>query len=97
MKYLFFFFLLLCLVLTLSSCGNIFIRGALPAGSSTVSGSISVVQLSAVIGENGTTVQVTFVTFFQSGIFAQRCLGKDEVDLGSLCVEFCGASAETRA
>ena len=60
-------FLLLCLVLTLPGCGNIFIRGALPAGSSTVSGSVSVVQLSAVIGENGTTVQVTFVTFLQSG------------------------------
>ena len=61
-------FLALCLVLTLPGCGNIFIRGALPAGSSTVSGSISVVQLSAVIGENGTTVQVTFVTFLQSGV-----------------------------
>ena len=61
-------FLPLCLVLTLSGCGNIFIRGALPAGSSTVSGSVSVVQLSAVIGENGTTVQVTFVTFLQSGL-----------------------------
>jgi len=62
------FFLALCLVPTLPGCGNIFIRGALPAGSSTVSGSISVVQLSAVIGENGTTVQVTFVTLIQSGI-----------------------------
>jgi hypothetical protein len=60
-------FLLLCLVLTLPGCGNIFIRGALPAGSSTVSGSVSVVQLSAVIGKNGTTVQVTFVTFLQYG------------------------------
>ena|SRR5579864_5234198 len=29
--------------------------------------------------------------------FAQRCLGKDEADLGSLCIEFCGAPAETRA
>ena len=62
------FFLALCLVLTLPGCGNIFIRGALPAGSSTVSGSISVVQLSAVIGENGASVEVTFVTFLQSGL-----------------------------
>jgi hypothetical protein len=61
------FFLLLCLVLSLPGCGNIFIRGSLPAGSSTVSGLISVVQLSAVVGENGTTVQVTFVTFVQFG------------------------------
>ena len=29
--------------------------------------------------------------------FAQRCLGKDEADLGSLGVESCGAPAETRA
>lgn len=62
------FFLALCLVLTLPGCGNIFIRGALPAGSSTVSGSVSVVQLNAVIGENGTSVEVTFVTFLQSGL-----------------------------
>ena len=60
-------FLLLFLILTLPGCGNIFIRGALPAGASTVSGSVSVVQLSAVIGANGTSVQVTFVTFLQSG------------------------------
>jgi hypothetical protein len=60
-------FLLLCIALPFPGCGNVFIRGALPAGSSTVSGSVSVVQLSAVIGENGTTVQVTFVTFLQSG------------------------------
>jgi hypothetical protein len=70
MKRLVFFLVLsiLCLVLALAGCGNIFIRGALPATSSTVSGSVSVVQLSAVIGENGTTVQVTFVTLLQSGV-----------------------------
>jgi len=61
------FLLLLWLILTLPGCGNIFVRGALPANSSTVSGSVSVVQLSALIRENGTTVQVTFVTFLQSG------------------------------
>jgi hypothetical protein len=55
------------LIATLTGCGNIFIRGALPAVSSSVSGLVSVVQLSAVIGENGTTVQVTFVTFVQDG------------------------------
>jgi hypothetical protein len=60
-------FLLLCLLLPLPGCGNVFIRGALPASFSSVSGTVSVVQLSAVIGENGTTVQVTFVTFSQSG------------------------------
>ena len=62
------FFLALCLVLTLPGCGNIFIRGALPAGSSTVSGSVSVVKLRTVVGEKGTMVQVTFVTFLQFGV-----------------------------
>jgi hypothetical protein len=62
-----FFFLLLSLLLTLSGCGNIFIRGALPASSSSVSGTVSFVQLSAVITGNGTTVQVTFVTLLQAG------------------------------
>ena len=60
-------FLLICLVLTVPGCGNIFIRGAPPAGFSSVSGSVSVVQLSAIIAGNGTTVQVTFVTFLQAG------------------------------
>lgn len=56
------------LIVILAGCGNVFVRGALPpAGLSSVSGSVSVVQLSAVIGENGTTVQVTFVTLLQSG------------------------------
>ena len=59
--------LLLFLVLTFPGCGNIFIRGPLPAGSSSVSGSVSVVQLSAIIGGNGTALQVTFVTFLQAG------------------------------
>jgi hypothetical protein len=76
MKRLVFFFLVLCLVVTLCGCGSIFIRGALPAGSSTVSGSVSVVTLSTVVGEKGTMVQVTFVTFLQFGV--------------SSTVEFCG-------
>jgi len=54
------------LILKLGS-GNIFFRGALPGVSSSVSGAVSVVQLSAVIGENGTTVQITLVTFLQGG------------------------------
>ncbi len=67
MKRLFYLSLVTCLVTTLTGCGNIFVRGVLPGGLSSVSGSVSVVQLSAVIGENGTTVQITFVTFLQAG------------------------------
>jgi hypothetical protein len=59
--------LVVCLVLVSAGCGNVFIRGALPGGISSVSGSVSFVQLTAIIGENGTTVDVTFVTFQQDG------------------------------
>jgi hypothetical protein len=55
------------LVLVLAGCGNVFIRGALPGGISSVSGAVSFVQLTAIIGENGSTVDVTFVTFLQDG------------------------------
>ena len=61
------FLLATCLVLTLTGCGNVFVRGAINPGSSSVSGLVSVVQFSAVIGDSGTTVQVTFVTFLQDG------------------------------
>jgi hypothetical protein len=59
--------LVVCLVVVCGGCGNIFIRGALQPGFSTISGSVSIVQLSTLIGGDGTTVQVTFVTFLQNG------------------------------
>ena len=68
MKRLVYLSLVACLTTTFTACGNVFVRGALPGGPSTViSGSVSVVQLSAAIGENGTTVQITLVTLVQSG------------------------------
>jgi hypothetical protein len=66
-KQLLSFLLATCLVITLTGCGNIFIRGAINPGTSSVSGMVSIVQLSAVIGDSGSTVQVTFVTFQQDG------------------------------
>jgi hypothetical protein len=59
--------LAVCIVLISAACGNVFIRGALPGGTSSISGSVSFVQLTAIIGENGTIVDVTFVTFLQDG------------------------------
>jgi hypothetical protein len=59
--------LLVCLVVVCGGCGNIFIRGALQPGFSTISGSVGIVQLSTVMGGDGTTVQVTFVTFLLNG------------------------------
>jgi hypothetical protein len=59
--------LVVFLVVVCAGCGNIFIRGAVQPGFSTISGSVSIVQLSTVIGGGGTTVQVTFVTLLLNG------------------------------
>ena len=67
MKRLLSILLVVCLVVLSGGCGNIFIRGALRPGFSTISGSVSIVQLSTVISGDGTTVQVTFVTFLLNG------------------------------
>ena len=48
-------------------CGNVFFSASSQPGFSTTSGLVSIVQLSSVIGANGTTVEVTFVTFVQKG------------------------------
>ena len=45
-------------------CGNTFFGGAIRPGVSTVSGFVSIVQLTVVDGN----VQVTFVTFLDNGI-----------------------------
>jgi hypothetical protein len=58
-------FLLLSLFLLSAGCGNVFVRGAIEAGS-TIQGSVNVVQLGNTL--NGMeTVQVTFVTLLQNG------------------------------
>jgi hypothetical protein len=57
--------LALLLLTTSMGCGNVYFRGALQ--NSNVSGTISVVQLSAVISGDGSMVNVTFVTFLQAG------------------------------
>jgi len=57
--------LVVVLVLMCSSCGNVFVRGAIL--TSTVNGVVSLVQLSNVPGNGGTTVLITFVTFLQTG------------------------------
>jgi hypothetical protein len=60
-------FLVFTLLLSLCACGNVFIRGALLPASSTVNGVVSVVQLGSGIATDGTTVQITFVTFLFEG------------------------------
>jgi hypothetical protein len=52
------------LLLLCSSCGDIFVGGAI--NFSTMSGFVSIVHLTTVSDGNG-SVQVTFVTFLQQG------------------------------
>jgi hypothetical protein len=59
--------LLTSLVLASAGCGNVFVRGVFDPGVSSISGSVSIVQLTIVTGDNGTSVQVTLVTFLQNG------------------------------
>ena len=58
--------LLASLCVNVTACGNVFVRGALLTNSS-ISGSVSIVQLSSVIDGSGSSVQVTLVTFLQEG------------------------------
>jgi hypothetical protein len=67
MKRLLSVFLAICLIPLCAGCGNIFLSASSQPGFSSASGLVSIVQLSTVIGTNGTTVQVTFVTFLQEG------------------------------
>ena len=54
------------LLMVSTGCGNVFIRGAINPGS-TMTGAVTFVQLGNVLNGSGGTVQVTFVTFLQSG------------------------------
>jgi hypothetical protein len=56
--------LVVSLLLLCSSCGDIFVGGAI--NFSTMSGFVSIVHLTTVSDGNG-SVQVTFVTFLQQG------------------------------
>ncbi|HEY6185553.1 MAG TPA: hypothetical protein VIW67_25155 [Terriglobales bacterium] len=54
--------LLIVLVLSCAGCGDVFFRGAIQLGFSTVNGFVSILQVST---DNGTTI--TFVTFLSNG------------------------------
>ena len=66
MKRLLLISVVLGLAVFATSCGNVFVRGAIQTGSS-ITGSISIVQLSSVMDGSGSSVQVTFVTFLENG------------------------------
>jgi hypothetical protein len=50
------------LILLSAGCGNVFVRGAIQPGISTVNGFVSVIQITVVDGAS-----VTFVTFLTNG------------------------------
>jgi hypothetical protein len=56
--------LVVSLLLLCPGCGNVFVGGAI--NFSTISGFVSIVQLTTVI-DGGNSVLVTFVTFLQQG------------------------------
>jgi hypothetical protein len=53
---------LLALVLLIPGCGNVFVRGSWNGGTQTVSGFVSVIQLTVVISGDNVSTQVTEVT-----------------------------------
>ena len=67
---------LLALALLISGCGNVFVRGSWNGGSQTVSGFVSIVQLSVVVDGNNVSTQVTVVTLSNNS--------------GSSTTSFCG-------
>jgi len=67
MKPLLLVLFVVCLITLCAGCGNVSLSASSQPNFSTTSGMVSIVQLSTVIGANGTTVEVTFVTFLQEG------------------------------
>lgn len=67
---------LLALVLLSPGCGNVFVRSSWTGGTQTVSGIVSVVQLTVVVHGDNVSTQVTVVTLTNN--------------LGGSTVSFCG-------
>jgi hypothetical protein len=53
---------LLALLLLIPGCGNVFVRGSWNGGTQTVSGVVSIVQLTLVVNGDNVSTQVTVVT-----------------------------------
>lgn len=67
---------LLALLLLILGCGNVFVRGSWNGGTQTVSGIVSIVQLTVVVDGDNVSTQVTVVTLNNN--------------FGSSTVSFCG-------
>jgi hypothetical protein len=59
--------LLLAALFLTTSCGQVFVRGALNAeGAQAISGTVSIVQLSFISGSSGTSITITAVTLISA-------------------------------
>ena len=58
--------LVLCLAAISPGCGNVFIGGAIHPAVSTITGTVSFIQVNTIIS-SGSVTQVTFVTFLSNG------------------------------
>jgi len=67
MKRLLAVFLVVCLTCLCTSCGKVFVGGAFQPRQSSITGTVSFVEVNNVVS-GGTFVEVTFVTFFQDGL-----------------------------
>jgi hypothetical protein len=72
--------LIISLLATSTGCGNVFVRGAIDAGS-TIRGSVNFVQIGDVTNGMGGTVQVTFVTFIENGFSSTVGFCQDQTAL----------------
>jgi hypothetical protein len=57
---------LLSLLLLLPGCGNVFVRAQWNNGNQTVSGMVSVVQITLLVDSNNVSTQVTIVTLLDN-------------------------------
>jgi hypothetical protein len=72
--------LIISLLAVSTGCGNWSVSGAINTGS-TITGSISFVQLGNVLNGTGGTIQVTFVTFVQNGASSTIGFCEDQIGL----------------
>ncbi len=77
MKRLLAAFLALCLTGLCTSCGNVFIGGGFQPTPSSITGTVTFVEVNNVIS-GGTSVEVTFVTFLQDGLSSSMTFCGDQ-------------------
>jgi hypothetical protein len=74
------FLLVICMIVALTGCSGVFfVGGAINPGTSSIIGVVSIVQISAVVGDSGTTVQSHLSRFSVTAFLHGRIL-RDQRD-----------------